>query len=366
MIRLYRSVSGSESGEVPGVLAASQGQPDAIEGDLPIRQLRRALHDLSIPRPAFYWIDFLASVTCFYAGFAASGVLPLNNPLKPLGAVVAVLCLYRAVVFIHELAHLSPGRVPGFRAAWNLLCGIPLLVPSFLYASHRDHHARRAYGTMKDGEYRPWGCSGNRVGIIMFAFSGFLALPAGVLRFGALGPLSWFNPRVREWVAVNASSLVVDPRYRRDPPSPQEARGWLVQEAGVFTYLLAIAAALVAGLINAELLVQLYLISAAGLFLNSLRTLAAHRYRSAGDPLTTTQQVLDSLNYPRRSWLIPLWAPVGLRFHAMHHLFPGIPYHNLAAAHDRVMGMLPPGSPYHRTAGYGLIASLAELWRSAH
>ena len=75
--------------------------------------------------------------------------------------------------------------------------------------------------------------------------------------------------------------------------------------------------------------------------------------------------MLDSLNYPRRSWLTPLWAPVGLRFHAMHHLFPGIPYHNLAAAHDRVMGMLPPGSPYHRATGYGLVASLAELWGNA-
>ncbi len=318
-----------------------------------------------VPRPAFYWIDFLASITCFYAGFAVSAVLPLNNPLKLLGAAVAVLALYRAVVFIHELAHLSPGRVPGFHVAWNLLCGIPLLVPSFLYGSHRDHHARRAYGTAKDGEYTPWGCPGNRIGIVLFASSSFLGLPAGALRFGVLGPLSWFDPRIREWVEVNASSLVVDPRYRRDLPPPQEARGWRILEVGVFTYLLATAAALVTGLIHPELLVQLYLISAAALFLNSLRTLAAHRYRSAGDPLTTTQQLLDSMNYPRRSWLIPLWAPVGLRFHAMHHLFPSIPYHNLAAAHDRVMGMLPEGSPYHRTAGYGLAASLTELWRSA-
>jgi len=358
-------VTGSQSGGAPGEPAAFQGRPEAIGGELPIRQLRRALDDLLVPRPAFYWIDFLASITCFYAGFAASVVLPLNNPLKLLGAIVAVLSLYRAVVFIHELAHLSPGRAPGFGVAWNLLCGIPLLVPSFLYGSHRDHHGRRAYGTPKDGEYMPWGRPGHRIGIVMFASSSFLGLPAGALRFGILGPLSWFNPGLREWVAVNASSLVVDPQYRRDPPSKQEARGWRLQEAAVFAYLLAIAAALVTGLINAELLVQLYLISAAGLLLNSLRTLAAHRYRSSGDPLTTTQQLLDSLNYPRRSWLIPLWAPVGLRFHAMHHLFPGIPYHNLAAAHERVMGMLPEGSPYHRTAGYGLAASLSELWRSA-
>jgi fatty acid desaturase len=362
---LHHSVTRSDPPGAAGTLAASQGQPEASEDELPIRHLRRALDDLLIPRPALYWIDFLASITCFYTGFAASVVLPLNNPLKLLGAVVAVLSLYRAVVFIHELAHLSPGRVPGFRIAWNLLCGIPLLVPSFLYGSHRDHHARRAYGTAKDGEYMPWGHSGSRTGIVMFASSSFLGLPAGALRFGILGPLSWFNPRIREWVAVNTSSLVVDPRYRRDPPSRQEAHGWRLQEAGVFAYLLAIAAAVVSGLIHTELLVQLYLISAAGLLLNSLRTLAAHRYRSAGDPMTTTQQLLDSLNYPRRSWLIPLWAPVGLRFHAMHHLFPGIPYHNLAAAHDRVMGMLPEGSPYHRTAGYGLAASLGELWRSA-
>jgi fatty acid desaturase len=365
LILLDRSVTGSESGDAPGGPSASQDHPEALEGELPIGQLRRALDDLLTPRPASYWIDFLASITCFYAGFAASVVLPLNNPLKLLGAVLAVLCLYRAVVFIHELAHLSPGRVPGFRLAWNLLCGIPLLVPSFLYGSHRDHHARRAYGTAKDGEYMPWGRPGSRIGIVIFASSSFLGLPAGVLRFGVLGPLSWFSPRIREWVAVHASSLVVSQRYRRDPPSQEEARGWRAQEAGVFAYLLAIAGALATGLINVELLVQLYLISAAGLLLNSLRTLAAHRYRSFGDPMTATQQLLDSLNYPRRSWLIPLWAPVGLRFHAIHHMFPGIPYHNLAAAHDRVTGMLPDGSPYHRTAAYGLAASLNELWRSA-
>src|SRR5262252_8590799 len=171
---------------------ASRTQPSANEDELPIRHLRLALDDLRDPRPAFYWIDFLASITCFYASFAAIALLLLNNPLKPIGAVVAVVALYRAVVFIHELAHLSPGRVPGFRFAWNLLCGIPLLVPSFLYGSHRDHHTRRAYGTAKDGEYRPWGRPGNRVGIVMFVLSSFLAMPAGALRFGLLGPLSWF------------------------------------------------------------------------------------------------------------------------------------------------------------------------------
>src|SRR5271167_1871979 len=190
-MRPYSAVTGFAPRGGPGASAACWGQPDTVEGELPIRHLRRALDDLLAPRPSVYWIDFLASITCFYASFAASVVLPPDSPFKPLGAAVAVLSLYRAVVFIHELAHLSPGRVPGFRVVWNLLCGIPLLVPSFLYASHLDHHALRAYGTVKDGEYRPWGRPGNRGGIVMFALSSFLALPAGVLRFGVLGPLSW-------------------------------------------------------------------------------------------------------------------------------------------------------------------------------
>ena len=364
-MRLHRSVTGSACQGGPGISTAAPAQPDASEGELPLRQLLQTLGDLLVPRPLYYWVDFLASIICFYAGFAAGEVLPPDNPCKHLAAVVAVLALYRAVVFIHELTHLPRDRLPGFRVAWNLLCGIPLLVPSFLYSSHLDHHARRAYGTVKDGEYMPWGRPRGRVRIVLFALSSFLGPPVGVLRFGLLGPLSWIDPRVRRWVAVNASSLAVSPRYRRDPPSPQEARGWRVQEAGVFLYLLAITAALAAGLIEAELLLRLYLTAVAGLLLNSLRTLAAHRYRSTGSPLTRTQQLLDSVNYPGRSWLIALWAPVGLRFHAAHHLFPGIPYHNLAEAHDRMMGMLPPGSPYHRTTGYGLVASLADLWRSA-
>ena len=41
-----------------------------------------------------------------------------------------------------------------------------------------------------------------------------------------------------------------------------------------------------------------------------------------------------------------MWAPVGLRYHALHHLFPTLPYHNLKAAHEYLLVHLPPESPY--------------------
>jgi fatty acid desaturase len=343
-------------------------RPIANEPDdeaLPIARLRHALNDLFTPNPIRYWLDFLASALCFYGGFALVVSAPLALPLKLLAFAISAFGLYRAVIFIHELTHFPPGRMRGFRIAWNLCCGIPVLSPDFLYESHVDHHRRTAYGTADDGEYLPWGRPGGRRAILVFVASSLFALPVGILRFGNLAPLSWWSPRLRRWVAIHASSLVVDMSYRRAPPAPAQDRRWRTQEAIVFIYLCALAAGLLAGLIPALWVVLLYLVLSTALFLNSLRTLAAHRYRSAGAPLTMTEQLLDSLNYPRQAWLNELWAPVGLRFHAVHHLFPGIPYHNLAAAHARLLGLLPADSPYRRTEGRSLVTSLRALWRAA-
>jgi fatty acid desaturase len=346
--------------------ADGKGRPSAaIAETLPIPRLRQALDDLFIPDPRRYWLDFLGSALCFYGGFWVAAAAPVGIPVKLLAFAVSALGVYRAVIFIHELAHFPPGRMRGFRIVWHLCCGIPLLAPDFLYGSHVDHHRRTAYGTAGDGEYAPWGSPGNRASILVFVASSLLGLPAGILRCGVLGPLSWLHPTLRRWVAIHASSLVVDARYCRTPPSPTQDRVWRIEEAAAFVYLCAAGAALLTGLIPLGWLVVLYLILSTALLLNGLRTLAAHRYRSAGKPLTITGQMLDSLNYPRQAWLNELWAPVGLRFHAVHHLFPGIPYHNLATAHARLSRLLPPDSPYHRTEARGLVSSLRELWRAA-
>ena len=42
-----------------------------------------------------------------------------------------------------------------------------------------------------------------------------------------------------------------------------------------------------------------------------------------------------------------LWAPVGLRYHALHHLLPSMPYHSLGEAHRRLKQALPADSQYH-------------------
>ena len=84
-----------------------------------------------------------------------------------------------------------------------------------------------------------------------------------------------------------------------------------------------------------------------------------------GREMTFVEQMLDSVNYPYNPLIAGLWAPVGLRFHALHHIFPTMPYHALAEAHRRLMASLPADSPYRRTEARSLSGTIATLWKRA-
>ena len=86
------------------------------------------------------------------------------------------------------------------------------------------------------------------------------------------------------------------------------------------------------------------------MFLNQVRTLVAHLWENDGEPMSVTAQYLDSVNVPPPATLPVLWAPVGLRYHALHHLLPGVPYHNLGEAHRRLCTELGEDSPYHESS----------------
>jgi fatty acid desaturase len=159
--------------------------------------------------------------------------------------------------------------------------------------------------------------------------------------------------------------MVMDPTYIRPLPSRKVLRIFRLQEALCFLWTVGVATVIFAGIIPLGFLPTAYLVSVCILFLNALRTLGAHRYTNVGGEVTFVDQLLDSINYPRHPFLSALWAPVGLRFHALHHLFPSLPYHNLAKAHERLMTGLPADSPYRRTVSPSLTTSLVELWRKS-
>lgn len=328
-----------------------------------LREARQIVGDLFEPRPRIYWTDFLVS---FAVGLACYAMVRRveSLPLAALLFAISVLSLYRAALFIHELAHLRAKSLQGFRMAWNLLYGIPLVVPSFLYTTHWSHHVRKNYATQADGEYLPLGSepAGN---ILWYLAQSFIIPVLAIVRFLVLTPLAWCSPGLRRWVQQHASSMIIDPTYVRPLPTRVELRGWRLQEAAVFIYLAGATALLVAGRLPLTFLAQAYATAVCAILLNAVRTLVAHRYLHHGEEVTFLEQMLDSLNFPNWPLVSGLWAPVGLRFHALHHLFPSLPYHSLAEAHRRLMAQLPADSPYRQTESPGLWSSLRTLWRNA-
>ncbi len=326
-----------------------------------LRAAAELTRDISAARPGIYWPDMLASAIIGYAALA--GAILLETPWLAVAAgVVAALALYRALLFIHELTHIHKNALPGFRLVWNLLVGIPMLTPSFMYENvHTLHHARTRYGTAEDPEYlplalmKPWS-------LPAFILAALLAPPALLIRFGILTPLGLIIPPLRTLVWQRFSALSINPDFRRRAPEGEFARLVFWQELGASIWAITLMAS-VYFLGWKPLLVALAVFSLTAL-LNQLRTLVAHLWENEGEAMSVTAQYLDSVNVPPPSPIAAIWAPVGLRYHATHHLLPSLPYHSLGEAHHRLTAKLGGESTYSRASYPGMSMLIVRIARS--
>jgi fatty acid desaturase len=205
---------------------------------------------------------------------------------------------------------------------------------------------------------RPW--------YIAYYLSWSLIVPVLVaVRFMLLTPIAWVSPAARRRIHQHASSMVIDPSYIRPLPTASVRRTIRLQKFGCLLWCWAIALVppIFLGHWPLPFLVHAYLTALVVIFLNSVRTLGSHRWRNEGDEMTFLAQRVDSVNYPQSAWTSELWAPVGCRYHALHHLFPLMPYHELPRAHQRLMQQLPADSPYRLTNSPSLLTTLRTLWR---
>lgn len=342
--------------------------PDAAPS-LPIQQARRLVADLLAPRPAIFWADFLASLAAGYAAAAVHLEAPFLSPVQLVAWLVAGIALFRVSLFMHEIVHFRRGEMTAFKVAWNVLAGIPFLMPSFLYEHHLGHHNAHHYGTPRDGEYLPLGVA--RLRTLLGYLAEIVLLPVlAVARFLIGTPVSFLHPRLRQFVLERCSPLVINLRHRREIPADAPRRLWAAIEIACFLRALGLFTFLFIGQVHVgdkvvpltwHRLAKLYGVAVVALGLNHIRTLAAHRYRSDGSRMSFAEQLDDSINVEGRTPLVELLFPVGLRYHALHHLFPSIPYHNLPEAHRRIMREMPDWRAYREATYPTFLAAIAEL-----
>ena len=295
-----------------------------------------------------YWFDLL---TCTLIAYVSAGIY-LSSPLfswrQFIAFPFAVFWLYRANSMVHEVSHLNKSQLPSFKIAWNLLLGIPTLFPStFFTCHHRDHHSGRHYGTTQDPEYMVNVFTpGSLPSILLYALH-VMVYPIFVLFRFLFAPISFLRPSWREFTLRRLSSFTLNWKYERSL-SRLDHRAFTAVELLCCLRAWMIPLGLIMGVTVWTRLPLMYLLAISILFCNQMRFLADHHFESEGDQMSLADHVMDSCNYQKRDFFTWLFFPFTIRFHALHHLFPTIPYHNLPAAHEHLSNTLPVESQYHR------------------
>jgi fatty acid desaturase len=341
-------------------MVTSSNAKKAREDQDLIREAAALTRDYSRASPFIYWTDFLTSAVIGYVALA----LAISSPLlgfQLLGGLAAALLLYRASSFIHEITHMKRDHVPGFRLVWNLIVGIPMQIPSFLYEdTHNQHHSKMRYGTAKDPEYLPLALMKPYM-LVFFMAVAALGSIGFLIRFAVLSPLSLLIPWVRRETVARFSTLAINPHYLRAMPEGAFRRDWIIMETGASLWAIGIITAVITGYIPLQAFLMYLAIVSSALVLNQIRTLVAHLWENDGEVLSVTEQYLDSVNVPPPGILAEIWAPVGLRYHALHHLVPSVPYHALPKVHRLLTAKFGDGGNYAKANYPNLRGLLSRL-----
>lgn len=318
------------------------------------------------PNPLIYWADFTVTIIFSWLFFYFAYVTQKDGDYY--GAqyfliLVCAICFYRAIAFTHELVHLKKGAVPGFFMVWHMLCGIPLLAPHFLYrAIHVTHHSKKNYGKESDGEYIGFGICSKWL-IVGHLLYNFLIPIFSIFRFTIIAPLSLASNKFRVFVMSNMSFMGLRFAFSRVIPVKRaDVVEWYLAEFSCCLLVWLVFYWVATGAVSSVILSNWYIVMVCILTMNSLRSLGAtHWYVSNGGTLSFTDQIGDSISISNKSLFTKILCPVETQYHALHHMFPSIPYHSLGKAYEHLLKNFPNAEILRKTSRESLVDSWKEM-----
>ncbi|WP_412471875.1 fatty acid desaturase family protein [Halobacteriovorax sp. RT-1-4] len=260
--------------------------------------------------------------------------------------ILAIFFIYRGTILVHEVSHIAK-KVKGYRTAFNILFGWPNAYPVYLGDAHLFHHGKKTYGTERDPEYKY--ISEFRFLTLTRPFLASVALPIiQVIRFGIL-PLTYIflNTEQKKWVYQNISTLAFSMDYKRPIRNEKKDIARMVRnDLMCVLYKVAIGLLIFLEVLPVQTIWIWFSIVVISSTLNMYRALFNHLYTNESlVPMTWEEHLLDTVTI--ESGLSSFFIFVnGLNYHAIHHLFPELPYTNLAAAHKELMEKLPADHIY--------------------
>ena len=308
--------------------------------------LQNSEQDFHQVKPWIYWRDMILSATIAYTAAGVYLTAPALSLWQIGGFLVAIFWLYRVGSLVHEVAHLGGHELTSFKVAWNLIVGIPTLTPStFFTGHHRDRHTQRVYGTPQDPEYVVNVCPrGSAMNLVLY-FLYVAAFPAIIFLRFLLAPLTFITPGIRDFTLRRLSAFTFNWKYER-PISRINRKTLAALEIACCLRAWCIPGAVLLGATEPSRIPMLYLLGATIVTMNQLRQLADHHFEGDGNKLSMSDHIQDSCNHLGKDPLTWLFFPFAIQYHGLHHLFPSLPYHNLAFAHNFLMRELQNDSPY--------------------
>jgi fatty acid desaturase len=303
------------------------------------------MQDLKKVKKSTYWFDL-----CFTAFVAwASFFIAYHTQSRAIVTVLLIISavfLYRGLCLVHEVAH-HASQIKGYRMAWDLFFGIPFLYPSYVYEKHLEHHRTDVFGSDKDAEYF---ILRNKMGdLLYFLFWGQFILPAKAILRSLVFPGVFFSKKFATFFEMHLSNFYLNPEYEARL-LPKRIKEGLYKEDICCSLLAYVVLALIfAQVLSPYLLLYWYAAAFVLSILNSIRVaVCTHNYTHLAN-MDRTEQIADSYTLNKVTIISTLIAPFGLRYHALHHMFPGIPYHSLGKAHTQLCKTFPDHPAYKAT-----------------